>query len=91
MSGISLEDWLSILPGSFAESYRQTKNLKLGVRRETDVEMKQSVVFISGPRASDRANIVNKLFEKNIKNPSSLQRIQYVTTDLFLSQQNPSG
>ena len=87
---VRTEDWLSIIPGSFAEGYRISKELKekeaagvVGVSAAALVP----VVFVTGPKAAGRSSLALR-----IKAPGSKKQIKYVkylTSDPISWRANP--
>ena len=83
------EDLLSIVPGSLAESYRQSKRLEATGRQQPAlVSALTTVVVITGPRAAGRSSLTNRLV-KNAKLSGKFQVCKYLTTDTGAWQRDP--
>ena len=83
------EDILSIVPGSLAETYRQSKRLESTGRQPAVVSTLSTVVVITGPRAAGRSSLTSRLLA-NGKVAGKLQVCRYLTTDTGAWQRDPT-
>lgn len=67
-------DWLSFLPGSFAETFRQKESLAAimsagAAGSNKDIQSKElvTVICVTGPQASGRSTVVNKFLNLHIE------------------------
>jgi hypothetical protein len=78
------EDVLSILPGSAAEMFRQTKALTaLNDKEKVRKEAISTVLLLTGPRAAGRAGVREQLLLRGYKSAKTkgLTTVKYLTTD----------
>lgn len=68
------EDVLSILPGSIAEGFRQAKKAQGGEEEDNAPPPPVPVVFVTGPRAAGRADIVTELLRRDTESASGSAR-----------------
>ena len=83
-----VEDMLSIVPGSFAETYRQSKRLEASGQPVTVGQQLSTIVVVTGPRAAGRSELTNALLA-NGKLTKKLQVCKYLTTDTATWQKSP--
>ena len=92
------EDVLSLVPGSFAEAYRQNEKMK-AMREGTGEPLGpdsvgaalKNVVFITGPRAAGRSSIATELINRNkTYNSMKLSQLKFLTTDTAAWTRDPS-
>jgi len=87
---VRTEDWLSVVPGSFAEGYRFSKDLKAkqeaGAAAGNATAALVPVVFVTGPKAAGRSSLALKL---KTSGDVKLQYVKYLTTDQSTWRANP--
>lgn len=83
-----VEDVLSIVPGSFAETYRQSKRLEASGPPVEYEQQLSTIVVVTGPRAAGRSDLINSLLT-NGKLAKKLQVCKYLTTDTATWQKSP--
>ena len=87
---VRAEDLLSIVPGSFAETYRQAKKLEASGPSPLDAAQQLSTILvITGPRAAGRSLLTNSLLMGG-KLAEKLKPCKYLTTDTATWQKAPT-
>lgn len=80
------DDILGILPGSFAEGFRQYNKMQSDSSDQTSMI---DVVFVSGPRAAGREFIFDDIFSRNNGSVNGFTRWKFFTSNFELAKSFP--